>query len=260
MTESASNDESQSQDERQVVEKRSTKNTLLQFSQLLRKRWPEYILEIIVVIIGITISFGLNNIKEDASNSKLEQGFIKGLMDDISSDIKDLEETIRQTEIVIRSGQTLLDQSDAEKLTIEKKEFVNLVRSIVERPSFVSKNATFSALKSSVSLQLIQDMELKNLLFDYDQQYQALKIVEAAEQQETVAITGPYIIKYIPLADSKRSDDWLKNLAMENILSDVEFVNNVILRLEKRKELLEGYKKVLDLAHQIQDALKRNLQ
>ncbi len=233
--------------------------TFQKISQLLAHRWPEYVIEIIVVIIGITISLALSNWQENVSDSRLEQVYLKDLLEDISSDIDELEKTIGDTDSVIQSGNTLLKQSDAEKITLEKREFVNLMRSIIKRPNFISKNATFSALKSSANFQLIKDIELKKLLFEYDQQYQGLKSVEQAELQETVVITGPYIIKCIPFADSKQSDYWLKTLDIGNILSDIEFVNNIVLRRGKRTELLESYNEILKIAYQIREALQRSV-
>ena len=140
-----------------------------------------------------------------------------------------------------------------------KKELVNFVRSIITRPNFISKNATFSSLKTSANFQLIEDIRLKNLLFEYDQQYQTIKAMELAELQATVTIAGPYLLKSIPLTDSKRSSYWLENLTVEEMIGSVEFMNNIALRIGNRVELLGSYKEILDTAHQIDEAIEGNV-
>lgn len=184
----------------------------------------------------------------------------KGLQEDIKSDIKSLDATIAKTEDVIRNGQSILDQSKTEKPSLSKVELVALVVAILDRPNFYSKNATFSSLKSSANFHLLRDIGLKNLLFEYDQQYQSLKAVESAELQATIFITGPYIIKYIPLSDAQRSAYWLENFKEEIVLRNVEFMNNIVLRMANRDELLKSYVSILKTARQIEGSVKYNLE
>ena len=83
--------------------------------------------------------------------------------------------------------------------------------------------------------------------------------MEAAELHATVTIAGPYIIKSIPLADSPRSSYWLEKLDIETIIGSVEFINNVALRMDNRKELLRSYHEIRNTAIQIDSALQQNL-
>ena len=228
------------------------------FLLLLTQRWPEYVVEIIVVIIGITISFAISNYQQDSTDKKLAHIYLQDLREDIKSDIFTLGETIQLTDSVILSGQSLIAQSDS-NMSLTKQGLVDLVRSLIRRPNFTSKNATFSSLKTSANFRLIKVIGLRKLLFEYDQDYQAIKAIEAAELQATVTIVGPYIIKSIPLADSRQASYWVEKLDVEAILGSVEFMNNVALRMGNRKELLESYEEIRNTAVQIDSAIQRNL-
>ena len=57
------------------------------FLLLLTQRWPEYVVEIIVVIIGITISFAISNYQQDSTDKKLAHIYLQDLREDIKSDI-----------------------------------------------------------------------------------------------------------------------------------------------------------------------------
>jgi hypothetical protein len=238
-------------------EKEATPSRIKKFGHLISERWPEYIAEIIVVIIGITISFGISNYQQNAANKKLARIYLQGLRDDIVSDIQSLEEVIQSTDSVIQGGTILIGQTATTSLT--QQGLADLVNVVIRRPNFISKNATFSALKNSANFQLIEDIELKSLLFEYDQWYQAVKGMELAELQATVTIAGPYILKTIPLSDSPRSAYWLNKLDVEAILNSVEFMNNVALRIGNRKDLLNSYQELLKIARQIDQSIKKHL-
>jgi hypothetical protein len=229
------------------------------FWLLLTQRWPEYVVEIIVVIIGITISFAISNYQRDSTDRRVAQIYLQDLGEDIKFDILALRETIQQTDSVILSGHSLISQNGS-KRHLTKEGFVDRVRTIIRRPNFISKNATFSSLKTSATFQLIKDIELRKLLFEYDQVYQTIKAMELAELQATVTIAGPYFIKSIPLIDTPRSLYWLEKLDVDAILGSVEFMNNVALRIDNREELLRSYKEILETALLIDKGIQRNLQ
>lgn len=234
--------------------------TIRKFGKLLSERWPEYILEIIVVIIGISISFAINNYQTDAANRTLEQMYLTGLLEDINSDVDELEEAIFKTRAVLENGSLLVKQSLKDEPTLSSQEFIRHVRAIAERPNYISKNATFSALKSSGNFNLLLDNQLKALLFEYDQQYQGLKSLEMAELQLTAAITAPYIIKSIPIADSLATDNnHTMNINVKRVLNDIEFLNNVALRRSTRQELFESYTETLQVATNVRNALQKNI-
>jgi hypothetical protein len=225
---------------------------------LVAERWPEYLIEIVVVIIGITISFALNNFQANAADKVLEETYLRGLQQDVQADIQELKETMERTNAVITSSEKILSESKREKIALTKTELVGLVLAIASRPNFVSKNSTLSSLKSSANLPLIQDAALKNLLFTYDQQYQGLKTVEFFEGQEVITLVAPFILKNIPLS-TDADNKLIEALNVERILSNVEFINNAILRREKRRELFQGYAEVLETLTQIEDKLNENL-
>jgi hypothetical protein len=240
--------------------KKISSGVFKKFGVLLATRWPEYLVEIIVVIIGITISFAISNMQIAENNRSTEQLYLAELLADITSDIQELDSVIAETQKVIQSAGSLLDESHLGDPSMANLTFVNHVTQIMGRPNFVSKNKTINALKSGGYFHLIKDNELKQTLFEYDQQYQGLKAVELAELQVMSAITGPYIIKLIPLNGRSKIKNRIENLEVQKIMKQVEFVNNIELRLSNRQELLEGYIALKGLAHKIKDTATKNIQ
>ena len=122
------------------------------------------------------------------------------------------------------------------------------VRAILDRPKFISSDATFSDLKSSGNLHLIKDIGLKNLLFAYYNEAQHIREIQDAEQQATIIISGSYFIKLFSLDDQARQSVIPPSGGIPQILKSTEFENNVYLRVTNRQELLDIYQRTDTLA------------
>ena len=225
---------------------------------LIAERWPDYLLEIVVVIIGITISFALNNFQANSADKILEENYLKGLQQDVQSDIYELRQTLERTKVVITSSEKILEYSRGQKVRPSNDELINLVMAIASRPNFVSKNSTLLSLKSSANLPLIRDAGLEDLLFIYDQQYQGIKTVEFFEGQEVISLVAPFILKNIPLSKDVAATG-MDGLSIERIITNVEFINSAVVRREKRRELFQEYSEILETLTQIEAKLKENL-
>src|SRR4051812_1759002 len=122
----------------------------------LRHRWPEYLIEIFVIVFSISISFGLDQWKDTRHEDEVEQLYLKTLSGNLASDIDALHEIIPETQLVIRKAQSLLDASRA-STPISPAQLDVDIRDIARRPSFFAHDAAFSDLRSSGNLRVIHD-------------------------------------------------------------------------------------------------------
>jgi hypothetical protein len=217
-------------------------------AQLVKNMWPAYLIEIIVIILGISITLALEEWRDNRKEMVLEQSYLKNLLSDAETDIVSLVGRSEKTKTLLERGSELLDfVRNPKGKQLSSKEVYEDVRAILDRPNFISRDVTFSDLKSSGNLHLIKDIRLKNLLFSYYNETQNIRELQNAEQQATIILTGAYFIKRFPMFDkSDASSGHVSDDVSE--FKSAEFGNNVLLRVLNRKELLEIYQRADTLA------------
>jgi hypothetical protein len=207
---------------------------------LLREMWPAYLIEILVIILGITITLGLEAWRESVKERKLEHIYLENLRSDISLDRTGLAHTQVATEKLLQNGVQLLSFiGEPGSGKISTAELTEKVRSILSRPNFRSHDVTFSELKSSGNLHLIENPELKNLLFAYYRQTENIRTLQDGEQQATIALSGSFFLKNFPFQNFGKSNS--DSVSIFAAAKTTEFLNNVLLRVSNRRELLEIY-------------------
>ena len=210
---------------------------------LIREMWAAYLIEILVIILGISITLALEEWRDHDRERRLEQIYLGNLRTDVDADIRSLDSTGAETSVLLQHGDALLHP-------VRGSAWRKDVRAILGRPRFISQDATFLDLKSSGNLHLLEDIALKNLLFAYYDMTQFIKEDQDAEQQATIVIGGPYFLKHFDL-------DETDTLPAEAPPKDVEFRNNVLLRVNTRKELLGIYQSTDSLARRLREALSK---
>lgn len=230
-------------------------NALDKLTGLIRERWPEYVIEIIVIILSISISFALDEWKDKSRKKELEQFYLKELTRDIESDINQLDEVIAESRNVVQKANALIKLGQGNAQPVDNQ-FFSDIRFIFKRPRFVAQDATFSDLKSTGNMQALSSFPLKSNLFDYYKQYESIVLIETAELESTNTLVAPYILKRLPLTDGSIS---AKKLNLTAIVHDIEFQNGLLVRLTTRQELLREYEQSRNLGKQILAAIKLQL-
>jgi hypothetical protein len=230
------------------------------FRHLIGEMWPAYLIEIVVIILGISITLALEEWRDNAKVVKLENVYRGNLLADIDVDLGALQYASAATKTLLAHGEDIFDyEKGSQAHSLSDSALTTDLRSILQRPKFIPHDATFAELKSSGNLHLINDIDLKGLLFAYYNQAQIIKEDQDAEQQATIILVGPYFLQRFQmdagLEDSPALHRGEKPTAFAN---DVEFRNLVLLRVATRKELLTLYRTAESLANKLKSALQKN--
>jgi hypothetical protein len=230
------------------------------FRHLIGEMWPAYLIEIVVIILGISITLALEEWRDGAKEDRLRNIYRGNLLADIDTDLEGLQKTSGATTFLLARGEEILG---AEKSfpahTLSDSALISDLRTILGRPKFISQEATFQDLKSSGNLHLVKDIALKSLLFAYYNLVQRIEENQEAEQQATIILVGPYFLKRIPLDDIfKNSFHHEKTADLDDIVDENEFRNLMLLRITTRTDLLALYQSAESLALKIKGDLQQN--
>ena len=220
--------------------------------RLVREKWPEYVIEILVIIISITISFIFDEWREKQRKEEVEQIYLKGLANDTETDRNQLVEIIEETQQILQKTDHLLVASRQTVPTDSAQNLLDAIRFIMKRPRFVAEDVTFTDLKSTGNMQLMTSPELKRALFEYYKKVESTALVESAELDAVTAISGPYLISRIPFVDGNQRE-------ITPFLGETEFRNILFLRQSHRHELLGEYQQLVKLANRIQAMVKKQI-
>ncbi len=143
------------------------------------RSWTYYLLELLVVFIGVTAGFLLNNWREDNAELLLEHQYLESFYSDVVADANDLDSLIYRSQqkadtlIGILKKSALVDKPLTEELAVA------IVNQIMSIEWYTPANDTYEDIINSGNLNLISNYSLKEKISSY---YSFLNQVGNVEQ------------------------------------------------------------------------------
>lgn len=199
--------------------------------------------EIILVMIGILLALQVNNWNEKKQINENLNSYVIQLNEEIKANIAILNEVIE--------GETENSKDIDTILTIFKqKDFDNpklLIKSgsLLSFEEFHPVTTTFENLKSSGELKLIQDIKLRNQIFQAYNSFEKIKLVQDLHYYNMKTRAVGYFFENAKFSDITGSKpNFAKDVMFENIaLSSASTISQIIdacnISLEQIEELAE---------------------
>lgn len=128
--------------------------------------WKALLLQMMVVFLGVTMGFVLNNYSGSKKNEQKELQYKKALLNDIDINIRELNKMIESDKNwIVEAGNILNHLEKSPKSRIDSLEQIFKLTTTIN-DMFVQKSA-FESLKSSGDINLITDVNLKKELIKY---------------------------------------------------------------------------------------------
>jgi hypothetical protein len=211
------------------------------------------ILEILIVIVGITIAFWVNNWGEERKERALEIEFLKTLRSDLAEDsiafaaqVRENEKNVEQLYTFIR----LLRSKDYQNAAIPNKH----VGRFLNRNNWIVNGNTFEILKSGGKLDIITNSELRNdiSLFFRLRTFQSERLLDMSQD---------FVDNQMNIYLSKNSDYFISNKPNLDFIKEKEFQNLLVIWAELTEDNLGAYEDILndieDLITRLDTELKR---
>lgn len=140
----------------------------------MKQDWKNHIIELLIVIIGISVAFWLNNVASQNNEKKLETKFIQDLRNDLESDSLILDSNIKfnKRKVELLSNAVELMYEDEQRLYSDS--LIQLVLRIGNFDFFNSESFTLKSLLQSGDIKLISSDDLKKELLRLLSMYESI--------------------------------------------------------------------------------------
>lgn len=198
--------------------------------------WIEQMVALIVVFIGISAGFILNEHRADSYEKDLELKYLHGFHGNISSNVTNLDAVLPANS----QGRDVIKRyiSSMIKDSIEPDSALNVLKILLVNSYFDYHNNTYEDMKSSGNLRIIKNYELKEAIVLYHANLTNLKMLEDVYYDFSQTFVWPLAIENF---------DILKNtFSNENIINSLMFRNTITGYYSIIVQRIDSYQKIYE--------------
>tara|TARA_A100000171_G_C2137011_1_gene151133 strand:- start:4179 stop:4865 length:687 start_codon:yes stop_codon:yes gene_type:complete len=205
--------------------------------------WRNHFIELLVVVIGITIAFGMENWAEKRRDRETQVNYLTSLRDDITNDNTELNHILDSSNVLNGNIDFLMRYVFANAPLKDLK--YRHITSTYSAPYFNAKDGTYHSLVNSGSLDMISNYELRASITDlYNFYYDEISKADDFIHDLVNGQIYPYMIENIQFGSVQfgqneiLDDKPLKNNKVRNMIGSYTNLlkeREVIYRLTSEK-------------------------
>lgn len=216
----------------------------------LAQKWPEYLLEVLVLIIGIYGAFALERWNEERKSTRQEQLYIKRLITENEQDNQSFGELVVNLTKGIKSAEQL-SEAFKNKLSSDSM-VVNAVNEYFQygsiSPIFTYSRSTFDDLSSTGNLEVITNTAIRDLLVKHYAEADRIKERLQINNDWACALDGPFMVKnnimqFEPSTAKFFPERTQADQAKELRDKKTEYINNAATHLWINKDAIQELEK-----------------
>ncbi len=179
--------------------------------------WGDHLVNLLVVVIGVTIAFQLSEYNEGIKNKKLKGEFYKSFVSDLEKDIELMDTLIKANDIAIKYNYNMIRAIRTQDLENDSLfMWINTLRYMLP---FKPQSTTYESLKASGNIEVI-DFSTRNKIIDlYEQFYDGGMLFDDYHSGIIEGYTLPYIINELKMFENGKLDPaFLKDNRFQNMM------------------------------------------
>lgn len=180
--------------------------------------WTNHFIELLVVVIGITIAFMLENWRLERADTELEQKYLVSYKADLQFDKKNLDSIITSVQNKIYLMRSFLDELGTGEVKQSRAE--EIMAEMMSNHSFFPKTATYESVKNSGGMNVVSDYDIKEAIVSYYTLNEELRLKEQVFFNYLQEFVLPFTYKNVDFISGKIINrSAIKNPEFKNIVA-----------------------------------------
>lgn len=180
--------------------------------------WKDHAVNLFVVILGISIAFGLENWRDFSKNKRKEKEYLSAIYSELNNDKVFLDTVLSFDQSRIKMIDKLSTISINSSVS---RDSVGYYLAFIQYvPRFTPQSVTYEALKTSGKLELITNFELrKRLISLHNQYYQGQREYDDLLNQHVIQFLRPFVMNNVKyFGPFKVVPDFIDDKRFQNII------------------------------------------
>ena len=219
----------------------------IKFQKIRNYDWKKLFFELVVVFLGVTAGFLLNNWRLDQQNEQLEKKYMNGFLEDVNTNITDLETAIESDSLWLNRTKPILATIQKGTITVDSAN--NVIKLIAEISKADIQSGTYEDITNSGNLNIISDYNLKKQIVDYHVAISGVEFIDNYFYQYFSDFVMPFIFSNFSVLNG--------TLDKPGIIKTNQFANVIagyFSMVQQRKSAYEG---LLEKSYSLRDELKK---
>lgn len=215
-----------------------------------KPNWRRLALELLVVFLGVSSGFILNNKREDFKDKKLEYLYIESFIRNIDTNIVGLQENIKNDTVWKKKTEKTIALIHANKYPVDSTSV--LINSILEASKVSLVTSTYEDIKSSGNFNIIRDFTIKEKIISYHSSIDGVKYVDEYYNSFFQDFSLPFLLEKYNIV----KDEFLRN----KVESRYELYNIVMGNFSIRTQRTQTIIDLLESSEQLKKDLQAYIQ
>ena len=216
------------------------------FSKAIKGILLNKVFDLLIVIVGVSIAFQLNNLKQHSDQQSLGQFYLESLSADVANDIEEMNEIL----VALKEDQAAADE--CLQKTLEPAILEPALTKILGFETFNDRNEnTYKTLINAGGLTIITNRKLRGSIIEYYQGYGSIDRFES--------IYTEFLLNHFNTYFSPHYDYAAQKLMDVSMLKNVQTKNNLFIAKSQLGEGIESYEEALTDALALSKMLKTAL-
>ena len=221
-------------------------NTLHKFKNY---EWGKLFFELIVVFLGVTGGFILNNWRIEQEEKKLEHKYLASFLQDIEFDIPELESSVKADSVWLSRTKPLLASIIDKSIKIDSAQAMIIMIASISKID--AHNSTYEEISNSGNLNILTDFELKTKIVDYYLALGGVGFIDEYFHSYFNEFVMPFIFSEYSVLTNEFND--------KRIINSVKFSNVVAGYYSMVQQRIAAYQSLLKDSYLLRDELNKKI-